>query len=53
VGHWLHRHIQGRLFAVCDTALSSTDAIMQSEEARLEFDKEPGHDKLKVGVPAV
>ena len=23
---------------------------MQSEEARLEFDKEPGHDKLKVST---
>jgi hypothetical protein len=26
---------------------------VQSEEARLEFDKEPGHDKLKVSVLAV
>ena len=26
---------------------------MQSEEARLKFDKEPGHDKLKVSVLAV
>lgn len=26
----------------------ATDAIVQSEEARIEFDKEPGHDKLKV-----
>jgi hypothetical protein len=24
------------------------DEVLQSEEARLEFDKEPGHDKLKV-----
>lgn len=23
----------------------------QSEEARLEFDKEPGHDELKVRIP--
>lgn len=23
----------------------------QSEEAQLEFDKEPGHDKLKVRLP--
>jgi hypothetical protein len=31
-----------------------TDAIVQSEEARIEFDKEPGHDKLKVSaIPAV
>jgi hypothetical protein len=30
-----------------------TDAIVQSEEARIEFDKEPGHDKLKVGVISV
>jgi hypothetical protein len=53
VGHWLHRHFQGRVIAVCDTAFSSTDASVQSEEARLEFDKEPGHDKLKVRVLAV
>jgi len=26
------------------------DRVLQSEEARLEFDKEPGHDKLKVSV---
>jgi hypothetical protein len=25
-----------------------TNGCLQSEEARLEFDKEPGHDKLKV-----
>jgi hypothetical protein len=30
-----------------------TDAIVQSEEARIEFDKEPGHDKLKVSVVPV
>jgi hypothetical protein len=24
--------------------------MVQSEEARIEFDKEPGHDKLKVSV---
>ena len=26
------------------------DAMVQSEEARLEFDKEPGHDRLKVSA---
>lgn len=31
----------------------STDAVVQSEEARLEFDKEPGHDKLEVSVLTV
>ena len=31
----------------------STYEIVQSEEARLKFDKEPGHDKLKVSVLAV
>jgi len=31
----------------------STYKIVQSEEARLKFDKEPGHDKLKVSVLAV
>jgi len=33
---------------MCDTGFSPTDETVQSEEARLEFDKEPGHDKLKV-----
>ena len=32
------------------TSMSATDASVQSEEARLEFDKEPGHDKLKVSM---
>jgi hypothetical protein len=27
-----------------------TDEVLQSEEARSEFDKEPGHDKLKVSI---
>ena len=31
----------------------STYEIVQSEEARLKFDKEPGHDKLKVSVYSV
>jgi hypothetical protein len=34
-------------------AFLPTDAGVQSEEARIEFDKEPGHDKLKVGVISV
>ena len=38
---------------MCDTVFPSTDVMMQSEEARLEFDKEPGHDKLKVSVLVV
>lgn len=38
---------------MCDTTFSLTDAFVQSEEARLEFDKEPGHDKLKVGIRGV
>jgi hypothetical protein len=29
---------------------TTTDTIAQSEEARLEFDKEPGHDRLKVSL---
>ena len=38
---------------MCDIGFSPADAFVQSEEARLEFDKEPGHDKLKVSVLAV
>lgn len=54
MGHWLHRNFQGRPVLVCGTErLSAADAVVQSEEARIEFDKEPGHDKLKVSGTSI